>query len=56
VVLPYIVKKVSSDFLLLIGRLSEGVVDWLIFIPTKKVPPTLVLANEEEVILPMFHL
>ncbi|KAJ8449211.1 LOW QUALITY PROTEIN: hypothetical protein Cgig2_021675 [Carnegiea gigantea] len=51
ILLPYIVRKVSSHFLLLVGRLFEAVPDWLLFIPTRKVPLTQVSTNEEEVVL-----
>ncbi|KAJ8420162.1 hypothetical protein Cgig2_009444 [Carnegiea gigantea] len=44
-------------FLLLVGRLSEGVPDWLLFIPARKVPPTQVSVNEEEpgLLLKQYH-
>ncbi|KAJ8420898.1 hypothetical protein Cgig2_006334 [Carnegiea gigantea] len=38
VILPYIIEKVASHPPLLVGR-AKGIPDWLLFIPTTKVPP-----------------
>ncbi|KAJ8439413.1 hypothetical protein Cgig2_001753 [Carnegiea gigantea] len=54
-VLPYIIKKAASRPLLLIGRLPKGIPDWLLFIPTRKVPPTRIPADKEKVILLILH-
>ncbi|KAJ8430536.1 hypothetical protein Cgig2_012320 [Carnegiea gigantea] len=55
VVLSYIIKKVASRPLLLVGWLPKGIPDWLLFIPTKKVPLARIPTDKEEVILPILH-
>ncbi|KAJ8440066.1 hypothetical protein Cgig2_025545 [Carnegiea gigantea] len=55
VVLPYIIEKVASQPLLLVGRLLKGIPDWLLLIATRKVPLSRIPVDKDEVILPILH-